>query len=364
MLQAVSFLSKDRGAAGILSLIIMVLLSVIGAAYLLLSSSEVNSSANYRDGVAAQFLAEAGARRAIVELDKNPTWTGVAGVPLGSDATAGKYTVTVSSAGADRVVVAKGSVGNATRIMQLTLALPANLIPYPVFSGNFLILNSGFSVSGGDVATGQNQVTNNGFSGTVRTNVPMALPVIPVSFEPGLYTGGNTTALTTQPNTGNYDLAGSYYINGSFTTNSGVNISTSGESSATIFVNGSVTINGNVNGNITIIARQDITTNSGTTINGTIAFYAGANVTLNRPMTGNITVMSAQDLTLNSDAGQLSKAAVYAARDISFNSGVTVTGVVVAGNRITFNGGRVNYLPLGFTADPTGSLTIKSWKPN
>lgn len=365
MLQAIaSFIKEERGSAGILSVITVLLLSVAGAAYLSLSSSENSSSASYRNGVAAQFLAEAGARQAIVELDKNASWTGVSDVAMGSGITAGSYTVTVAATGQDRIVVAKGVVGNAARRIKLTLTVPGNAFQYPVYSGNSLMLNSGFAVVGGDVATAKNQVTNNGFSGTVRTNVPMSLPVIPVSFNPADYASGNKTTLAAQPNTGNYNLSGLYYIAGSFNTNSNVNILTTAGNSATIFVDGSVSINGNIQGNITIIAKQGITTNSGTTIDGSVKFYAGSDITLNRPMTGDIMIMCAKDLTLNSGAGQLNKAAVYAAHNIMFNSGVDLTGVVVAGNDITFNGGKVTYSPLGFSSAPAGTLSIKSWAPD
>lgn len=365
MLQAkASLIKEESGSAGILSVITLLLLSVVGAAYLSLSSSESSSSANYRNGVAAQFLAEAGARRAIVELDKNASWAGVSNIAMGSGITAGVYTVTVSAAGQDRIVVAKGVVGNATRRIKLTLTVPGNAFPYLVYSGNSLTLNSGFSVAGGDVATAKNQVTNNGFSGTVHVNVPMSFPTIPVSFAPVDYAGGNKTTLVSQPNTGDYNLSGLYYIAGSFNTNSDVNILTTAGNNATIFVDGSVSINGNINGNITIIASQGITTNSGTTIDGTVKLYAGSDIALNRPMTGDITIMCANNLTLNSGAGQLNKAAVYAAHNIMFNSGVDLTGVVVAGNDITFNGGKVTYSPLGFSAAPAGTLSIKAWAPD
>jgi len=367
MLQATaSLIKEERGSAGILSIITMLLLGVVGAAYISLSSSEVNSSASYRNGVAAQFLAEAGARRAIVELDKDNNWTGTANwQTMGSGVTEGKYTVTVTSSGDDRIVISKGVVGNATRIMKLTVNLSRSTFPYPVFSDNHLSLNSSLVVEGGKIATSKkNQITYNGYTGPVLTEVNnVTMPSIPVAFNKNDYQDGNKTTLSTNPNTGNYDLSGLYYIDSSFNTNGGVNLKTTGNNSAIIYVEGNVTINGDITGNITFIAKQDITTNSGTTIDGTIKLYAGSNITLNRAMTGNITIMSKNDLTINSGASQLNKAAIYSKHDIMFNSGVHLTGVVVADNKLTFNGGKVTYSPLGFESSSTGSLTIKAWAP-
>lgn len=52
----------QQGSAGILAMISMALLGVLGTAYVAMSSSEVSTGAQYRDGVAAQYLAEAGGR--------------------------------------------------------------------------------------------------------------------------------------------------------------------------------------------------------------------------------------------------------------------------------------------------------------
>ena len=57
-----------QGSAGILALISMALLGVLGMAYVAMSSSEVSTGAQYRDGVAAQYLAEAGGRWAAIQL--------------------------------------------------------------------------------------------------------------------------------------------------------------------------------------------------------------------------------------------------------------------------------------------------------
>lgn len=359
-----SLLIEEKGSVGILSVIVMLLLGVVGAAYISLSSTEVSSSASYRNGVAAQFLAEAGARRAIVELDKNNAWTGVANVSLGSGSTAGQYTVVVTAADSDRTVVAQGTVGNAVRKVVLRLTLSGGAFLYPAFSGNQMTVNSGLVVEGGNIATSKNQVTNNGYTGTILTDVPnVAMPEIPVSFQKNEYSHGNTTTLSNTPNTANYNLSGLYYIDGNFTTNSGVNLQTTGSNNATIYAEGDITINGNITGNITLIAKKNITINSGGSISGAIHLYSEKDMVLNRSMTGDLIIMSKQDVTINSGASVLNQAAIYAKHDITFNAGVHLTGVIVADNKATFNGGRITYKPVGFSSTPgsSTSLIINSW---
>jgi hypothetical protein len=346
----------------------MLLLGVVGAAYIALSSAEVTSAANYRDGIAAQYLAEAGARRAIVELDKNSAWAGVSEwEEMGSGVAKGKYKVTIAGTQNNRTVTSTGVVGNAARKIELILTLAnGNTFPYPVFSDNHLMINNGFVVEGGEIATSKrDQVTDNRSpTGTVLKEInDVTLPSIPVTFNKNDYDHGDTTTLSGTPNTGDYNLAGLYFINGDFTTNNGVNLKTVDGDTATIYVEGNVTLSGNVNGNITIIAKQDLTTNSGSTMTGTINLYVGQDTILNRSMTGDITVMSNNDLTINSSASELNKAKVYSKHDIIFNAGVHLTGVLIADNKLTLNGAKVTYDPLGFGSSSSVPLTINSWAP-
>ncbi|MDF2634694.1 MAG: hypothetical protein K0R78_1568 [Pelosinus sp.] len=61
-------MTNERGSVAVLGLIAMMLLGVIGAGMVTLSNIDVTIAANHRDGVAAQYLAEAGALWAIVKL--------------------------------------------------------------------------------------------------------------------------------------------------------------------------------------------------------------------------------------------------------------------------------------------------------
>ncbi len=61
-------MADERGSIAILGLIAMMLLGVMGAGMVTLNNVDVAIAANHRDGVAAQYLAEAGAQWAIANL--------------------------------------------------------------------------------------------------------------------------------------------------------------------------------------------------------------------------------------------------------------------------------------------------------
>ena len=129
-----NIIKNERGSAGMLAIVVMTLMGAIGAAFVVLSTNEINISANFRDGVAAEYLAEAGTQWAIVQLKTNDTFvknTGNAtGVKTdsadknGVTPTKGKYSVTVTGTGNSRTVISTGTVSQAKRRVILTVALP------------------------------------------------------------------------------------------------------------------------------------------------------------------------------------------------------------------------------------------------
>ena len=58
----------QQGAAAIMAVMMTTLLSAMGSALLLLSNSELQIATNHRDGIAAQYLAEAGIQYAVAKL--------------------------------------------------------------------------------------------------------------------------------------------------------------------------------------------------------------------------------------------------------------------------------------------------------
>lgn len=81
----------ERGmVTGVILAVVLLVLS-IGGAMLQLSTSDVASAGGYIDGMAAHYLAEAGVKKAVSQLPKDPSWPGES-AELGE----GTYQVTVN----------------------------------------------------------------------------------------------------------------------------------------------------------------------------------------------------------------------------------------------------------------------------
>ena len=88
-------IKKGRGQEGIalvITLLVMTILLIMGSAFMSISSTETLIAINERNRVQAYHLAEAGAERAIAQLNVNAGYTGTGGEqPLGL----GTYSATV-----------------------------------------------------------------------------------------------------------------------------------------------------------------------------------------------------------------------------------------------------------------------------
>jgi len=133
-------MGSQRGSAALLGLIMMMLLGSMGVTLLLLSKTDLQIASNQRDGMAAQYLAEAGVQYAASKLKTDHDFVrqtesgeGVTTAQsLGTVPTAGNYTV---HTGPDpeftntqtRLITAIGTVNQAKRqvMAQITLPLPS-----------------------------------------------------------------------------------------------------------------------------------------------------------------------------------------------------------------------------------------------
>ena len=350
-----------QGSAGILALISMALLGVLGMAYVAMSSSEVSTGAQYRDGVAAQYLAEAGGRWAAIQL-KNKDATVVddsntaAGktydpVAIGTVPTAGSYTVTVRRNPATptdserRQVLVTGTVGQASRRVVFTVVLGgANAYPvqYAGFGGNNITLkgtigNGPIGAAGNVATTEGNSIANDSscsrieaesvtgknnqcykddaplFGPAPTQQVTVVLPPMPVSFDINnaayqQYRVGATTRASGNMNNAVVTWAGNNYINGNITLRGATVLSTA--ANAGIYVNGNFFIDNNctVNaaGNLAIIAAGTITLDPGK-INipagSMLTLFAqnGVTVTSGSTVTGNTTIISPGVVSFSGD---------------------------------------------------------------
>ena len=111
---------KQQGSAVVGVLLAMMLIGLVGATAAAVGRTELATGHEFKKGVAAQFLAEAGALRAITRLKTDAVFLAQTssghGVNLqgtmneGAD-TLGSYTVHVSGSGVERTIVAQGLAG-------------------------------------------------------------------------------------------------------------------------------------------------------------------------------------------------------------------------------------------------------------
>lgn len=138
----------QRGSAAILGLIMMMLLGSMGATLLMLSKTDLQIATNHRDGIAAQYLAEAGIQYAVAKLKTDLDFVSqteskklsTTSVSLGAMPTTGNYTV---QTGPDpeinntkiRLITATGIVNQAKRQInaQITLPMQSDVVrPYVI----------------------------------------------------------------------------------------------------------------------------------------------------------------------------------------------------------------------------------------
>ena len=339
-------------------MISMALLGVLGTAFVTLSSSEVSTGAQYRDGVAAQYMAEAGGRWAAIQLknkvsavvDASNTDLGVtynSGV-IGTAPTAGSYNVIIRrnpAAPTDsdrRQVVVTGTVGQANRRVVFTVALGGENeypVKYASFGGgnvrlagtvvgdlgaaDVAILNWGYSVT--NIEAAQIRYPNGTLAtGTAATgSVTVVLPPMPVSFDinhasyqqylTGATTHATNTTLsgraTLRINSGTTSWSGNNYINGDLQVSGSGTLSMTGSSSA-VYVNGNFKVLNNCTinaaGNLTIVVNGSALLDPGK-INiptgSMLTLYAkdGVTVTSGSTITGNTTIISPGTVSFSGD---------------------------------------------------------------
>jgi len=114
----------ERGSALAVVLVLIVVLTVAGAAMVNNTLTEISVAYNAGDAVAAQYAAEAGLSRAIYELSQNAGWTGTTAA-IGD----GQYVVTVTSSGSVRSITSTGTRGGGRRVLKAAMkAVPQSAV--------------------------------------------------------------------------------------------------------------------------------------------------------------------------------------------------------------------------------------------
>src|SRR3989475_6349613 len=110
---ATARLRDQRGSALPVVLVLVVLLTVAGAAMVNSTPTETSIAYNQSDSAAAQYAAEAGLSRAMYELTQNAGWTGTTAA-IGD----GQYVVAVTSSGSVRSITSTGTRGGGRRVLK------------------------------------------------------------------------------------------------------------------------------------------------------------------------------------------------------------------------------------------------------
>lgn len=112
-------LLSQSGSTALVAITAVMLLGLMGSGLLFYSTTELNMATNYRDGIGALYLAEAGAKRALVELSNNSAWKPANPYFEGS----GSYSIQITL-GTPSTIEATGTVNQATRKIVLKATIP------------------------------------------------------------------------------------------------------------------------------------------------------------------------------------------------------------------------------------------------
>ena len=140
-------MKREQGSVVVVGIIMMMLLSAMGATLLALSKTDLQIAMNHRDGIAAQYVAEAGIQYAVTKLKTDPDFvsqtelaTTTAVQSIGSMPVMGNYTVktgpdSITTNKNNRLVTAVGVVNQAKRQVTANVTLPR-----PIGEGNSFIV--------------------------------------------------------------------------------------------------------------------------------------------------------------------------------------------------------------------------------
>jgi len=130
----------ERGSALVTVLILIIVLTMIGAAMLTVTLTEITIAFNQADASISRELAEAGIARAASDLRTNLGWPGTGGaIPEGD----GTYDVSVTSSGSVRFITSTGNRGGGRQILRGSLkAVPRSAIS-TVFANTTATIGAG-----------------------------------------------------------------------------------------------------------------------------------------------------------------------------------------------------------------------------
>lgn len=289
---------KQQGSVLLAALLVMVISLFVGSLVTRLMATELEISDKFSDGIAAFYAAEAGVKRAFVELDNRTSYNNFTEILKNSN-----YRVIIRDGGnkQEKVITAVGQKKQAVR--KATAYVSLTEIPrFACFAGGDMILSAriigAVGLSGQDITIkeGGGIEDFNGNEAQPEFDVKsFKIPLIKTSFNENIYK--NAPRLSNFLEQGSYSLQGVYYIDGDFVLQ---DAALSVNEGATIFVRGSAVLSGNVEGNITLISTNTVTiNNTGGNIQRMLNIYAARDIFVNESMAGQVLMMTKGDAHIN-----------------------------------------------------------------
>jgi len=378
----------QRGSATVFAVITMVFLGIVIAGLLPMLTQEMKAATSDRDVVQAQYAAEAGAKRAVQQLDQKITttssWTSWLGTYRSLDATTNAaYRVTLEptidathplDTSTTYTVTSTGKAGNATTLLPVIVEYKYTLLPVSnapnVAQTPYIALSGAQSSNGGDTHTLTISsgviFTNAGTLGstgsawnnttlpsnvTLQLNLPaVTYPVIPIPWETTMPIPSDQIALKNSWGGTGFVIespltlaTGTYYIDGSLSQNAKGNITINSGDHVTIYVMGNASFNSTVTGGNLTVYATNIYPNSSAKFTGNMQMFAQQNIAINCAFTGySLFMTNSGNININSGA-ELIKSYLVSGNNLTMDSRSVVTGSLVAQHTINLNGGTITF---------------------
>ncbi|MCE5285861.1 MAG: polymer-forming cytoskeletal protein [Pelosinus sp.] len=325
---------KEQGSILLSSLFVMMLLLCLGGVLTRLMMTELEISQRFTDGIAAFYAAEAGVKRALVEVDKQTVKNNFT---ESLDNVSYYVTIESGSSKQKKILTASGQRNGAVRKAMAYVLVPDPL-PFACFAGTTMILRAKVigrvGLRGADIVIkdGGNIVDLAGNAAQAETdNHIFKIPTVKSSFAENKYKHAQRLPNVIRGET--YNLKGTYYVDGDFELQDAV-IAASGYSSATIFVKGSAELAGSIGSNITIISTEMVSIKAvGGNSQRVLRVYANKGLFVSQPLEGQALLMSNGDIRVSGKVHGV----VSAQGNVFIDS--SVEGSVLADKMIVQSGG-------------------------
>src|SRR3989454_8149258 len=158
-------LRSEAGSALAVVLVLIVVLTVVGAAMVNNTLTEISIAYNSGDSAAAQYAAEAGLSRAMYELSKNGGWTATTAA-IGD----AQYVVAVATSGSVRSITSTGTRGGGRRVLKAAFAA------IPQSSSTTVLANATATIGSGSAGLTVSNNFPSSSTSAVQANNKLATP--------------------------------------------------------------------------------------------------------------------------------------------------------------------------------------------